>query len=140
MPKPKPTVHFAGLCDDVREEVNGKASLLGIFTDFYVSDYQKPLPKFTVHLRLGFKDPGSYAVNLEIRSHEGDFSMGMQGNIEALANENEAYNQYLVNLNFIFDGLKIPREGLYHIDVKVDGRPISLIPLMVSTRKPPVVQ
>lgn len=132
-----PKVYCAVLCDDVRMEVGRKPSLMGLFTDFSVSDYQKPLPKFSVFLRLGFERRGSYAVRLEARSFEGDFSTGVEGQISA-GRKNEASGLYVTELTFGFENLKVPREGHYSVDVKVDGAPVVQIPFSVVTKKPAV--
>ncbi len=139
MPSKPPEVHVAVLCDDVRQEVNGKLSLMGLFTDFNVSNYQQPLPKFTVFVRLGFHSQGRRTLKLEARSHEGDFGVGFQGPIEA-NNQTDGYQQYIADVNFVFENVKIPREGLYSVDVSVDDHVVVQIPFVVKTEKPPVTQ
>ena len=139
MPASEPQVYCAVLCDDVRQEVGGKKSLMGLFTNFNVFDYQQPLPTFTVFVRLGFTHQGRHTLKLEARSHEGDFKVGFQGPVEANT-QDEAREQYMADVNFTFENLKIPREGPYSVDVSVDDKVITEIPFMVKTHKPPVVQ
>ena len=140
MPNPKPTVFFAVLCDDVRQEADGKSSLMGLFNNFNVSDYKQPLSTFTIHVRFGFKEEGRYTVKFEIRSHKGDFTIAMQSAIQPAPPKNAAYNEYNVSINAKVENLKIPREGRYSVNVKVDDHSVTKIPFTVTTPKSPIVQ
>ena len=134
-----PRVIVAVICDDVRHEQGEKESLMGLFTTFRVSDYQQPLPRFAVFLKLGFDEPGAHTVGLNVRSHEGDFGINLEGPVEGLARD-EAYGQYLVGMVLNLPDLKVPREGRYAVNVKVDGTEVVQIPFVVQTTKPPTVQ
>ena len=129
----------AVVCDDVRREVGNKKSLMGLFTSFNVSDYQQPLPPFTVFVKLGFQDSGTYTVGFNVKSHEGDFGFSLSGSVEATT-RNEAYQRYVVDMDVGLANLKVPREGQYFVEVTVDGQAVTHIPFVVKTRKPPVVQ
>ena len=132
-------VFAAVVCDDVRHEVRNKKSLMGLFTDFNVSDYQQPLPRFTVFVKLGFQNSGTYTVGFNVKSHEGDFGFSLSGSVEATV-RNEAYQRYVVDMDVGLSNLKVPREGLYFVEVTVDNQAVTHIPFVVKTRKPPVVQ
>ncbi len=132
-------VLVAVVCDDVRHEVGNKNSLMGIFTDFQVSDYQQPLPPFTVFVKLGFQNPGPHKVEFNVKSHEGDFGFSLSGPVEA-KEKNEAYGQHMLEMDVRLANLKIPREGQYSIEVKVNSRAVTHIPFVVKTRKPPTLQ
>ena len=43
---PNPDVLLAALCDDVRHELSGKVSLMGIFDTFNVAAYTARCPRF----------------------------------------------------------------------------------------------
>ena len=132
-------VLVAAVCDDVRHEVSNKKSLMGLFTDLSVSDYQQPLPPFTVFVKLGFQNSGTYTVGFNVNSHEGDFGFSLSGPVEATV-QNEAHERYVVDMNVGLSNLKVPREGRYSVEVTVDGRAVTHIPFVVKTRKPPIVQ
>ena len=134
-----PRVIVAVICDDVRHEQGEKESLMGLFTTFRVSDYQQPLPRFAVFLKLGFDEQGAHTVGLHVRSHEGDFGINLEGPVEALARD-AAYGQYLVGMVLNLPDLKVPREGRYAVIVKVDDTEVTQIPFVVQTTKPPTVQ
>ncbi len=136
---PTPRVIVAVICDDVRHEQGEKESLMGLFTTFRVSDYQQPLPRFAVFLKLGFDEAGAHTVGLNVRSHEGDFGINLEGPVEAGARD-EAYGQYLAGMVLNLPDLKVPREGRYAVNVKVDGTEVVQIPFVVKTTKPPTVQ
>ena len=112
---------------------------MGLFTTFRVSDYQQPLPRFAVFLKLGFDEQGAHTVGLHVRSHEGDFGINLEGPVEALARD-AAYGQYLVSMVLNLPDLKVPREGRYAVTVKVDDTEVTQIPFVVHTTKPPTVQ
>lgn len=132
-------VFVAVVCDDVRREIHNKKSLMGLVTGFSVSNYQQPLPRFTVFVKLGFQKSGTYTVVFNVKSHEGDFGFSLSGPVEATV-QNEAYQRYVVDMDVGLSNLKVPREGQYFVEVTVDGQAVTHIPFVVKTRKPLVVQ
>lgn len=132
-------VIVAVVCDDVRHEVGSKKSLMGLFTDFQVSDYQQPLPPFTIFVKLGFQESGTYTVGFNVKSHEGDFGFNFSSPIEAHG-RSDAYERYVVDMNVNLRDLKVPREGRYSVEVTVDGQAVKHLPFVVKTQRPPVRQ
>ena len=131
-------VILAGICDNVRDEIRGKKSFMGLLTTFNVSDYQQPLPNFAIFIRFGFKTEGPHQINLEIRSRQGDFSMGIQGQVQvARGGKDQAYDRYIADLTMNLNGLKIPREGQYIVNIKIADVEIAHVPFFVKTVPPP---
>lgn len=129
------TVFFAVLCDDVRQETEGKVSLMGIFNEFSMVDYEQPLPRFTIHIRFGFKKEGQHVVRLEVQSEQGDFSIVQQVKVQT-GDRFTLNDQYLVNLNVGVASLKIPHEGRYFVNVNVDNSDVAKIPFIAITKAP----
>ena len=125
------------ICDNVRDEVGGKKSLMGLFTTFYVSDYQQPLPHFAILSRLGFDKSGKHQILMEIRSIQGDFSIRIQGEMVASATRDQAYDKYLSDLTINMEGFRVPREGRYVVNITVEGNEVAQLPFFVKTVTPP---
>ncbi len=130
-------VILAGICDNVRDEIRGKKSFMGLFTTFHVSDYQQPLPNFAIFIRFGFKTEGPHQIDLEIRSRQGDFSMGIQGQVRVANEKDHAYDRYIADLIVNLNNLKIPREGQYIVNIKGGDTELTHIPFFVKTAPPP---
>src|SRR5688572_23295125 len=71
------------LCDDVRQELAGKISLMGLFSNFGVTDFTQPLPPFHIVTRIGVKSEGHHGVKMRLASQEGDFVLELPGELQA---------------------------------------------------------
>lgn len=128
-----PRLLIAALCDDVRTEVRGKVSLMGLFDNFSVGDLGKPLPPFRLYARIGVTTPGEHAVRLRITSLEGDFQVELPGKLVA-RETSAASGLHEAVMTLGISGLVVPRAGRYQMrfvvdDVEVDG------PLFTVTRR-----
>ena len=134
-----PKAFFAVLCDDVREEMRGKVSLMGIFSQFMVSDFSKPLPRFRLFAKIGFESDGNHPFTIRLRNGEGQniFEFSGMANIK---DEDEVTNLYMANLNIGFDDLKLPRPGIYEIVFLYQEQAFHIIPLQAVMIKPPTLQ
>jgi hypothetical protein len=113
-------VMVALLCDDIRSEVRGKVSLMGLFDNFTVSDLNKPLPSFRIYARLGVEKPGEHAVRLQIISEAKDFRFELPGKLSA-RDPSAASGLCEAPLTLGIRGLQVPRVGRYQIRFVVDG-------------------
>jgi hypothetical protein len=136
---PDPEIKLAVLCDDVRQEVGNKFSLMGLFDRFGVSDFTQSLPPFRVFIKMHFLTEGEHRFALNVRSGEGDFSVGLQGVLSATEKE-QASGRYSAHLNIGFNQLKVPREGVYNIEIVCDDKSVASIPFQVATVRPPTLQ
>lgn len=108
------------LCDDVRNELRGKVSLMGLFDSFTVADASKPLPAFRIYARLGVETPGEHPVRLRIESEAKDFRFELPGKIDA-RQASAASGLCEATLTLGIRGLEVPRAGRYQIRFVVDG-------------------
>jgi hypothetical protein len=116
----EPRVLVALLCDDVRTELRGKVSLMGLFDNFSVADVDKPLPPFRLYARLGVASAGEHAVRLQIVSEARDFRFELPGKLAARQTSlASALCEATVTLGI--SGLQVPRPGRYQIRFVVDG-------------------
>jgi len=136
---PKPDVLLAALCDDVRHELSGKVSLMGIFDTFNVAAYTAPLPAFHIFAKIGVETEGTHPVTLRIRSEEGDFKAELQGQMLAQARD-ELTELYLSNMDLAINGMTIPRPGKYQIILVVDGYELTVGAFLARTAPAPKLQ
>ncbi len=134
-----PKAFFAVLCDDVREEMRGKVSLMGIFSQFMVSDFSKPLPRFRLFAKIGFESDGNHPFTIRLRSGEGQKIFEISG-IANVRDEDEVTNLYMANLNLGFDDLKLPRPGIYELVFLYQEQAFHIVPLQAVVVKPPTLQ
>ena len=116
---------IAALCDDVRNELRGKVSLMGLFDNFAVGDLTKPLPPFRVYARIGVTTHGEHSVRLEITTLEGDFRVELPGKLNA-REQGAASGLHEAVLTLGIRGLVVPRAGRYRLrfivdDAELDG-------------------
>ena len=134
-----PKAFFAVLCDDVREEMRGKVSLMGIFSQFMVSDFSKPLPRFRMFAKIGFESDGNHPFTIRLRSGEGQNIFEFHG-VANVRDEDEVTNLYMANLNLGFDDLKLPRPGIYELVFLYQDQAFHVVPLQAVMVKPPTLQ
>jgi len=115
-----PRLLIAALCDDVRNELRGKISLMGLFDNFSVSDVEKPLPPFRLYARVGMTTPGEHAVRIKISSIEEDFEVELPGKLTAReASAASGLHEAVMTLGI--SGLVVPRPGRYRLRFVVGG-------------------
>ncbi|HZY60255.1 MAG TPA: hypothetical protein VFE56_10860 [Candidatus Binataceae bacterium] len=136
---PNPEILLAVLCDDVRHELSGKVSLMGIFDTFNVAAYTAPLPPFHIFAKLGVENEGTHSVTLRIRSEEGDFNTEVQGQMLAQARD-ELTGRYVSNVDLALNGMMIPRPGKYRVMFVVDGYELVACGFVARTATPPQLQ
>jgi hypothetical protein len=134
-----PTLLLCTLCDDVRIEQSGKHMLIGLFDRFTVGDFARTLPNFHVFAKIGVDDEGQYPVSVRLASHEGDFDVELQGQLNARL-RSEATDLFEAVLDLCVTGLRVPRPGRYHVRLTVDGRELGGCAFVVDAAVPPTVQ
>lgn len=134
-----PCVLLAVLCDDVREEMRGKFSLMGIFSQFMVSDFSKPLPRFKLFAKIGFESEGNHPFTVRLRTGEGQNIFEIRGMVN-VREEDEVTSMYTANLNLTFNDLKLPRPGIYELVLAHNEQTFHVIPLQAVMIKPPILQ
>ena len=132
-------VMISVLCDDVRNEVRGKVSLMGLFDNFAVGDVSKPLPPFRLYARIGVTTAGEHAVRVEITSPEDDFKVELPGNLNA-RETSAASGLHEAVLTLGISGLVVPRPGRYLIRFFVDEFALDGPMFTVSQRERRTIQ
>jgi hypothetical protein len=135
----KPEILLAVLCDDVRHEMSGKVSLMGIFDTFNVAVYTAPLPSFHIFAKFGVVNEGAHPVTMRIRSEEGDFKTELAGQVLTQALD-ELTERYVCSIDLTINGLTLPRPGRYQVTFAVDGEELAACGFLARTVTPPKLQ
>ena len=134
-----PRVIFAVTCDDVREEVSNKVSLMGIFDRFIVGDFRNPLPSFYLFAKIEFEEEGDYPMLIQMRTIEGEVVFQIQGAMH-VDGVPEAAGLPRGNFKLRFDNLRLPRHGLYELVVSHNNQNLISLPISVQVRPARFVQ
>lgn len=120
------------LCD-AATDVLGKLNILGTFDTFNVKELPTTYPHCAVALRIRFQksEVGEHKVKIEFVDEDGK-SMGpkLEGAIKVEMSEDSMSG--VVNLALGVNGLKIEKTGQYAINLAIDGRQVSSLPLIVK--------
>lgn len=140
-----PKILVATLCDDVREEVSGKVSLMGTFNQFRVADFRNPMPPFWIFARMEFEQEGDYPSVVEFRTTEGQTIFQIKGVAQlrhALESSDQPSSQArpVANLKFRVDNLRLPRHGFYELAFIHNNHCLQAIQIEVVVQPQPYVQ
>jgi hypothetical protein len=135
----KPEIILAVLCDDVRHELSGKLSLMGIFDTFNVAAYTAPLPQFHIFAKIGVLSEGTHPVTLRIHSEEGGFNSELAGQMLTQTRD-ELTESFISNIDLAINGMTIPRPGRYCVTFVVDGQELVACRFMARTATPAKLQ
>ena len=128
-------IQMAVLCDAATDN-NGKLNVLGTFDTIYTSQLPAIHPQCSIAIRMTFNkvEEGAHKVKLNFVDEDGKSVMPP---IEIPIDVTVPDETIFLSRNFIVNiqKLKFEKEGLYSIDIAVDGRQEGSIPLLV--RIPP---
>jgi hypothetical protein len=125
-------VQVAVLCDAATDN-NGKLNLLGAFDAILASQLPATQPQCSIALRITFTNGEDGAHHMRISFVDADGKFIMPG-IDLPFQVGLPGDVHFATLNFIvgIQQLKFDKPGVYSIDVAVDGRQLTSIPLMVN--------
>ncbi len=125
-------IQIAVLCDAATDN-NGKLNILGTFDTIYTSQLPAIHPHCSIAIRMTFNkvEEGSHKVKLNFVDEDGKSVMPP---IEIPVDVTVPDETIFLSRNFIVNiqKLKFDKEGLYSIDIAVDGRQEGSIPLLVK--------
>jgi len=127
--KTRPHLNFTLLCDDVRQEIGGKISLMGIFENIYATSFP------AIHPRLAIMNEwadglGEFEATLRILTPDRKTILRESVTRLKLADARFKHRDISIHLNIEF---KEP--GIYWIENYLDGLLINSIPLNVMLVK-----
>ncbi len=134
------TIQVAVLCD-AATDYNGKLNLLGTFDTILAGQFPVLHPQCAVALRIMFDrmEEGHHDLKLKFGDEDGQLIMQSMDIPIDVAFPGDAT---FLSRNFIinFQPLKLEQAGLYSVDVSIDNRPLTSIPLAVRALEQPKPQ
>ncbi len=129
-------IQIAVLCD-AAVDYNGKLSLLGAFDTIVTSHLPAVHPQCSIALRIAFNkiEEGSHKVRINFVNEDGKFvmpSIDMPVDVTIPPEVNSLVRNFVINIQ----QLKFDTPGQYSIDVAIDGRLETNIPLFVRHQTP----
>jgi len=126
------TIQVAVLCD-AATDYNGKLCLLGTFDTIYAPQMPTQHPQCAVAVRIAFDrvEEGLHTLNLNFVDEDGQPIMkNMQIPVEAVFPADATFISRNVVVNIL--QLTFSKVGLYSVDLSIDERSLSSIPLAVK--------
>jgi hypothetical protein len=125
-------IQIAVLCDAATDN-NGKLNILGTFDTIYVTKLPESHPQCSIAIRMTFSktEEGPHKVRLNFVDEDGKSVMPP---IEMPVKVAVPDETIFLSRNFIVNiqKLRFEKEGLYSIEIAVDGRQVGNIPLLVK--------
>ncbi len=123
--KMKPHLNFTLLCDDIRQELGGKISLMGIFENIYATSFPAIHPRLAI-MNEWAEGQGEFEATLRILSPDRKTILRESVTRLKLADARFKHRDISIHLNIEF------REpGTYWIENYLDGILVNSIPLNV---------
>jgi hypothetical protein len=121
--KIRPRLSYTLLCDDVRQEMGGKFSLMGLFESIYANNFPAVHPRFAiVNEWTGGK--GEFRVKTRILATNKKDVLSESEAMLTLYSETQRHRDIAVRFNTTF-----PSPGTYWIEMLVDDEQVALVPL-----------
>jgi len=130
------TIQVAVLCD-AATDYNGRLNLLGTFDTIYAPALPTQHPQCSIAIRIAFErnEEGRHALNLNFVDEDGQPIMkNMQVPVEVMFPPDATFISRNLVINIL--QLTFAKAGLYSIDLSLDDRPLSSIPLAVKQLAP----
>lgn len=123
--KIKPSVIFTIICDDVRQEVGGKVSLMGLFENIYAGKFPAVHPRLAVITEWS-EGTGEFEIRTRLLSPDRKAVLRETTSRINLNGVHYRHRDVSVHLNVEFKAA-----GTYWIENLVDGELVNSLPLKV---------
>jgi hypothetical protein len=123
--KMKPSLNFVIICDDVRQEIGGKISLMGLFENIYATKFPAIHPRLAIMTEWS-EGRGEFEVKTRLLSPDRKAVVRETVSKITLNDANFRHRDVSLHLNVDF---KIP--GTYWIENSLDGELVNSLPLKV---------
>lgn len=123
--KIKPSLNFIIICDDVRQEIGGKISLMGLFENIYATKFPAIHPRLAIMAEWS-EGRGEFEVKTRILSPDRKSVVRETVSKIKLNDANFRHRDVSLHLNVDF---KIP--GTYWIENFLDDELVNSLPLKV---------
>jgi hypothetical protein len=123
--KMKPDINFTIVCDDVRQEMGGKISLMGLFENIYAGQFPAFHPRIAVCTEW-IEGQGEFEVMMRISAPDKKTVLRETVSKMNMTNPGMRHRDISVHLN-----LELKAPGTYWVENYLDGEMINSIPLNV---------
>lgn len=133
-------IQIAVLCDAATDS-NGKLNILGTFDTIYSTQLPVVHPQCSIAIRMTFNkvEEGAHRVRLNFVDEDGKpvWPAPIEMSVEVAVPDETIFlsRNFIVNIQ----KLTLEKEGLYSIDIAVNGRQEGSIPLLVKIPPKPRV-
>jgi len=132
-------IQIAVLCDAATDS-NGKLNILGTFDTIYSTQLPVVHPQCSIAIRMTFNkvEEGAHRVRLNFVDEDGKsvWPAPIEMSVEVAVPDETIFlsRNFIVNIQ----KLTLEKEGLYSIDIAMNGRQEGSIPLLVKIPPKPV--
>jgi hypothetical protein len=124
--KIRPTLVHTIICDDVRQELGGKFSLMGLFETISAQAFPVVHPRFAV-MNEWTGGRGEFSSRVRLLAPDRTTVLSEADSSFALYSETQHHREISVRFNTTF-----PSPGTYWIEMLLDGVRVALVPLTVQ--------
>lgn len=122
----KPVLVHTILCDDVRQEMGGKFSLMGLFETISAGTFPAVHPRFAI-MNEWSGGRGEFTARIRLLAPDRKTVISESEAKLALFNETQHHRDISLRFNTTF-----PAPGTYWIEMLLDNEQIALVPLPVQ--------
>ncbi len=124
--KIKPRLSYTIICDDVRQEMGGKFSLMGLFESIYAGTFPALHHRFAI-VNEWSGGKGEFTIRIRLLAPDREQVLSESETRLSLFNETQRHRDISIRYNTTFN---VP--GTYWIETLIDGEQAGIIPLMVQ--------
>jgi len=129
----KPSLNFTIICDDVRQEMGGKLSLMGLFENIYAPKFPAIHPRIAIMTEWA-NGQGEFGIKMRIVTPNGKTVIRETNSKMVLSSVNYRHRDVSVHLN-----VELKSPGTYWVENYLDDELINSIPLnVVQVKENPV--
>jgi hypothetical protein len=124
--KIKPVLSYTLLCDDVRQELGGKFSLMGLFESIYSASFPAVHPRFAI-VNEWTGGQGEFLAKIRLLGPDKEQVLSESESKLVLYNGSQRHRDIAGRFNTAF-----PTPGTYWLEILLDNERISLVSLTVQ--------
>lgn len=125
--KVKPRLSFTLICDDVRQEMGGKFSLMGLFESIFSHTFPATHYRFAI-VNEWIGGRGDFTVRIRLLAPDREQVLSESQTKLSLYNETQRHRDISIRYNTTF---KVP--GTYWVETLLDDDQAGIVPLVVQT-------
>lgn len=122
----KPNLLYAHTCDDVRFEIGGKISLMGLFTSIFSKNFPARHPRMVV-VAAWQGAAGKFKSEIVIARPGGQKLVKIGETEFELHDETQTHSHVSIHIN-----LPLESPGTYLVQISLDGEVVRSLPLKVE--------